>query len=110
DLEFGPGGTIDDFDLHTTLANPVAQLRRQVPLQLFTTELLDARQQRTNRQFSPSVRKQDSPLFHLVFGIPFAHLHLISLAIAASRSNEQLFSDCPKAQKTDPEFTLHPAR
>src|SRR5262249_58684832 len=57
DFEFGPGSAVDNLDLHSRRAYAIAQLRSQIPLQLFTTELFNPRQQWPNRQFCAPISK-----------------------------------------------------
>src|SRR5438270_6326177 len=107
DFQLNARSSIDDPDLDAGLTNAVAQLGSQIPLQLFTAELLDAREQRTNRQLSASFGEQSGLLPDFVFRIAFAHLHLIGASIVAHRGQQQLFAHSPEAEQSDSELTLH---
>src|SRR6266481_2088557 len=109
-FEFLAGGAVDDFDLDTGLANAVAQLGRQIPLQFLAAKLFDAGEQRANGEFGTAIGKEDAFLAHLIFGIAFAHLHLVSTTVFAGGGEQEFFADGPKAEQADAEFALHALR
>src|SRR6266852_3023077 len=92
------------------MTNPVAQLRGEVPLDLFATEVLDARQDAADHHRRARLGKKRRTRRDAVARIAFAKLHLPGTAVVARRSQQKIFTQRPEAQETDAELTLQSLR
>ena len=97
---------VNDLDVHTGVTNPIAQFRREIPLDLLAAELPDARQQWLDLQLGAVVGKQHAPCTHRVARIAFCHVHLVSLAIAPRRGHGELLTHRPEAEQAYAELAL----
>ena len=76
-------GAVHDPHPHTRLADALAQLGRQVPLDLLARKLADAGQQGPDLQARAGLGVEDAPADHRVARIPLAHAHLVGAPVGA---------------------------
>src|SRR5215469_378780 len=99
---------IDDSDLDPGLADPVAQLRGEVPLNLFAREPAHSLQKRGDMDLGAAVGDQGPPLRHRVARISLAHDHLIGALIRARAGHGKRLADRPEAEQPNAELALDP--
>src|ERR1700736_3037513 len=97
---------IDNADAHAGVADAVAQLGREIPLDLLSRESADAVEQWRNAHFGPALGEQRTLGRDGIARIAFAYDHLIRPPTRACRSHHELFADGPEAQEPDAELAL----
>ena len=110
DLVFGPRGPIDDADRYARMANAVAQLGGEVPLDLVAAEVLDARQDAPDQDLRPRFGEQRRAVRDAIARVALLQVHLKGASIRARRGQQKLFAQRPEAQQADAEFALQAAR
>ena len=108
DLELLAGLPIDYLDANPGLANAIAKLRGEIPLNLLAAQLPSPGQQRLHFELRPGVRKEHPPPAHRVARIAFPHPHLVGLAIKTGRAHRELLTHCPEAEQADTKLSLNP--
>ena len=89
---------VDDVDTDAGLPNTVAQLRREIPLDLFSRQTADAIEQRREPYFRAAVTEQRAHGSDHIGRIAFAHDHLVGAPVVAGRCNAELVAHRPEAQ------------
>jgi hypothetical protein len=97
---------VDDVDTDAGLPDTVAQLRREIPLDLFSRQTADAIEQRRNPYFRAAVTEQRAHGRDHIGRIAFAHDHLVGAPVVAGRRYAELVAHRPEAQQADPELAL----
>ena len=97
---------VDDVDTHAGLPDTVAQLRREIPLDLFSRQAADAIEQRRDPYFRAAVTEQRAHRRDHIGRIAFAHDHLVGAPVDAGRRYAELVAHRPEAQQADPELAL----
>ncbi len=97
---------IDHRYTNLRIANTVAQLGGQIPLDFLAAQSADALEQGPDLEFGAPLSKEHSSKLHDVAGIPFAHNHLINPLIGTGGSHRESVAHGPEAQKTDAKFPL----
>src|SRR6185437_5372544 len=110
DLELRSRGSIDDADRHARMADPVAQLGREVPLDLLTAEILDARQDPLDQYFRARLGTERGPRRDPITRDALAQMHLPGAPVVRGGGQQQLFANRPETQQADAEFALQSGR
>src|SRR5665213_4315925 len=108
DLEFRARRSIDDANRYTGMANAVAQLGGEVPLDLLAAEVLDARQDALDQHLGARVGEERRPLRDAKGWVTLAQVHLVRATVGAGRGQEKVFAQRPETQQADTEFALQP--
>ena len=97
---------VDDVDTDAGLPDTVAQLRREIPLDLFSRQTTDAIEQRSDPHFRAAVAEQRAHGRDHIGRIAFTHEHLVGAPVVAGRRYAELVAHRPEAQQADPELAL----
>src|ERR1700693_1996486 len=109
DLERSPRGFIDYTDRHARKADSIAQLGGEIPLDLLSAEILDARQDALDQHIGARLREKRCPVGDAIARVALAQLHLIGAPIAPRTGERQLLAKRPEAQQADAELALKSA-
>jgi hypothetical protein len=99
---------IDDSDPDPGFADPVAQLRGEVPLNLFAREPAHSSQERSDMDLGAAVGDEGPLGRHRVARISLANDHLIGALIGARTGHGKRLADRPEAEQPDAELPLDP--
>src|SRR5215471_9914488 len=99
---------IDDSDPDSGLADSVAQLRGEVPLNLLARESSHSLEERSDMDLGAVVGDQGPLGRHRVARISLAHDHLIGALIRTRAGHGKRFADRPEAEQPDAELALNP--
>ena len=88
------------------MANTVAQLRREVPLDLLSGKRTNAIEQPRDSQLSSGFNKERALRFHCVARVAFSHDHLPGTIVCARGCQRQFLSERPEGKQTNAELTL----
>ena len=97
-------------DRHARVADAVAQLGREVPLDLLAAEVLDAGQDAPNDDFRSRLGKQCEAWRDPIARVTLAKMHLPGAAVGACGRQRQFLAQRPEAQQADPELALQASR
>jgi hypothetical protein len=78
-------------------ADPVAQLRGQIPLDLLAAQTADAVEQRADPELGSRLGKEHASRIHGVARISFVHGHLIDALIGAATGHREPLAHGPEA-------------
>src|SRR6266511_318285 len=101
-----PGDLVDHWNTHAGVADTVAQLRREVPLDLLSRKRTNSLEQPGYSQLSSGLHKKRTFDFDCVARVTFSHDHLPCTIVRPCRSQRQLLSKRPKRKQTNAELTL----
>ena len=97
---------IDHADVDGGGADPLAELRGKVPLDLLARELPDARQERPDPEAGTRLLHERVAGRDAVARVTFPHPHLISAPVGSGRGHGELLPDRPEREQPDPELAL----
>src|SRR5438128_11949975 len=100
---------IDHRYTNLRIANTIAQLRGQIPLDLLAAQSADALEQGPDLEFGAPLGKEHPSKLYDVARIPFTHNHLIDSLIGTGRSDRERVAHGPEAQKTDTKSPCTPS-
>src|SRR5262249_29928260 len=99
---------IDDSDPDPGLADPVAQLRGEVPLNLLAREPAYSFEEWSDMDLGAAVGDEGPLGRHRVARISLANHHLIGALIRARTGHGERLADGPEAEQSDAELALDP--
>src|SRR5258705_2367478 len=97
---------VDHGNTHAGVADTVAQLRREVPLDLLSRERTNSVEQPRYSQLSSGLDKKQAFGFDRVARVAFSHDHLPCTTVCRCRCQRQFLSKSPKGKQADAELTL----
>src|SRR5213079_2188132 len=98
---------VDHRHANLGVADSVAQLRGQIPLDLLAGKGTDSLQQGADAKLRAALGEQDPSRAHRVPRVALAHRHLVGTLIASGRDHRKLVADRPERQQSDPELALY---
>ena len=97
---------VDHRNTHAGVADTVAQLRREVPLDLLSRERTNSFEQPRYSQLSSGLSKKRAFGFDRVARVAFSHDHLPGTIVCPGRGQRQFLSQRPKGKQADAKLTL----
>ena len=98
---------VDHRHANLGVADSVAQLRGQIPLDLLAGKGTDSLQQGADAKLRAAFGEQDPSRAHRVPRVALAHRHLVGTLVASGRDHRKLVADRPERQQSDPELALY---
>src|SRR2546430_8260702 len=98
---------VDDRHANLGVADPVAQLRGQIPLDLLAGKCTDSLQQRADAKLGAAFGEQDPSRAYRVTRVTLTHRHLVGTLVAAGGDHRKRVADRPERQQSDPELALN---
>src|SRR6266498_4975755 len=101
-----PSDLVDHCNTHAGVADTIAQLRREVPLDLLSREQTNSLEQPGYPQLSSGLNKKRAFGFDRVARVALSHDHLPCTIVCSGRCQRQFLSKRPKRKQADSELTL----
>src|SRR6266542_912381 len=96
-----PSNLVDHRDTHAGVTDAVAQLRREVPLDLLSRERTNSLEQPRYTQLSSRLQKKRAFGFDCVAWVALSHDHLPCTTVCPCRCQRQFLSKRPKRKQAN---------